>query len=281
MAIAKPPLKWVGGKTKLLPELVARMPKTYGRYHEPFVGGGALFFHLAPARASLSDMNGALIRTYRGLARDVIRVIDHLKAHKYRHGGDAAYYYAVRDDWNSHRWQGDPAAEAAAFIYLNKTCFNGLWRENRKGEFNVPRGDYTDPAIYDADNLRAAALLLTNAELKSMSYRFSLNGTHGAEEGDFVFCDSPYDPVSTTSSFTSYVKEPFGKEQQQELASVARALKARGVNVMLTNNDTPFVRSLYEDFNIDNVKCSRSINSRGDRRGAVDEVIITNYERTA
>jgi len=140
VAIAKPPLKWVGGKTKLLPELVARMPKTYGRYHEPFVGGGALFFHLAPARASLSDMNGALIRTYRGLARDVIRVIDHLKAHKYRHGGDAAYYYAVRDDWNSHRWQGDPAAEAAAFIYLNKTCFNGLWRENRKGEFNVPRG---------------------------------------------------------------------------------------------------------------------------------------------
>ena len=278
MAIAKPPLKWVGGKTKLLPELVARMPKTYGRYHEPFVGGGALFFHLAPARASLSDMNGALIRTYRGLARDVDGVIDHLKAHKYRHGGDAVYYYAVRDDWNSHRWQGEAAAEAAAFIYLNKTCFNGLWRENRKGEFNVPRGDYTDPAIYDADNLRAAALLLASAELRSMSFQLSWDA---AREGDFVYCDPPYDPVSETSNFTSYVKDAFGKDKQRELADVARKLRDRGAYVMLSNNDTPFVRELYADFCVDNVKCARSINSKGDKRGAVDEVIVTSYERTS
>lgn len=278
MCAAKPLLKYVGGKTRLLPELVARMPKAYGRFYEPFVGGGALFFHLAPAKATLGDMNSALIRMYRALSRDVDSVIDHLEAHKHRHGADIAYYYAVRDDWNNHHWLGDVCGEAAAFIYLNKTCFNGLWRENRAGKFNVPRGDYKNPAIYDEDNLRDAAGALSSAELKSMSYQYT---TSGADEGDFVYFDPPYDPVSETSNFTSYVKDAFGKDQQRELASVAIALKAKGVNVMLSNNDTPFVRELYAGFCIDNVKCGRSINSKGDKRGKVDEVIVTSYERTS
>jgi DNA adenine methylase len=278
VAGARPIVKYVGGKTRLLPELVARMPKTYGRYFEPFVGGGALFFHLAPARAVLGDMNGPLVRAYRALARDVDDIIDHLKAHKYQHAGDDAYYYAVRSDWNARRWDGDVAGEAAAFIYLNKTCFNGLWRVNRKGAFNVPRGDYADPPICDEENLRAAALALARAEVKSMSYQYTCND---AEEGDFAYLDPPYDPISDTSNFTAYTNSSFGKDQQLELANTARMLRARGVSVMLSNNDTPFVRGLYQDFCVDNVKCGRSVNSKATARGKVDEVIITSYERTS
>lgn len=269
-------LKWVGSKQKLLPELVARMPPSYESFYEPFAGSAALFFHVGPSRAVLADMNGALIRTYRALVLNVGEVIDYLSAHKHRHNLDDAYYYEVRDDWNRRRWTG--AGEAAAFIYLNKTCFNGLWRENRKGEFNVPRGDYKDPSIYDEDVLHSAAALLTRTELKSMSYQFAVNT---ANEGDFVYFDPPYDPISDTSNFTSYTKNAFGKDQQRELADVARKLKERGVYVMLSNNDTEFVRSLYPDFCVDNVKCARSVNSKGDGRGKVDEVIVTSYERTS
>lgn len=278
MDVAAPVVKWVGGKTRLLSELHARTPKAYVRYFEPFVGGGALFFALAPAQATLGDMNGALIETYRTIAHAVEDVIKRLEAHRRAHSKHEGYYYEVRDWWNEHQWSVDLVAAAAAFLYLNKTCFNGLWRVNRSGAFNVPRGDYKDPKIFDPDALRSAAVALSRATLMTNEYHATVAE---AREGDFVYFDPPYDPVSKTSNFTGYTKDAFGKEQQKQLADCARELRKRGVSVMLSNNDTEFVRSLYADFCIDNVKCGRSINSKGDKRGAVDEVIITSYERTS
>ena len=276
MDTAGPIVKWVGGKTKLLPELRARAPKQYGTYYEPFCGGAAMFFALAPAVACLGDMNRALIDTYCAVREKVEDVITRLEEHKARHG-KARYYYEMREGWNEGRWRADKVGAAAAFIYLNRTCFNGLWRVNRSGAFNVPKGDYEDPPIVDPDNLRLAAKALQNARLLCNKYDAT---TAEAKEGDFVYFDPPYDPVSKTSNFTAYTKDAFGKEQQKKLAAHARELRDQGVQVMLSNNDTPFIRELYADFCVDNVKCGRSINSKGSKRGKVDEVIITSYNAT-
>jgi DNA adenine methylase len=274
---AAPIVKWVGGKTKLLPELRARLPKTYRRYFEPFLGGGALFFSLEPHDAVLGDMNGALINMYQAVADNVDDVIGVLKNHRAAHAREN-YYYEIRTWWNEGYWLDDPSVRAAAFIYLNKTCFNGLWRVNKGGGFNVPRGDYENPSIFDEGELHAASKVLCRADLRDAAYDAT---TASATAGDFVYFDPPYDPASKTSNFTSYTKDAFGKDEQRKLAEHARELKKRGTNVMLSNNDTPFIRSLYEDFNIDNVKCGRSINSKGDKRGKVDEVIITSYGATS
>jgi DNA adenine methylase len=274
---ASPIVKWVGGKTRLLPELRARIPKTYKRYFEPFTGGAALFFALEPRDAVLGDMNDALIDMYRAVALAVEGVIEELGVHRRLHAREK-YYYEVRDQWNAGRWSMDAVGHAAAFLYLNKTCFNGLWRVNRKGEFNVPRGDYKDPKIFDPAALRAASKALAKAKLLEDGY-----GTTSSEavKGDFVYFDPPYDPINETSNFTSYTKDAFGKDQQKLLADHAGALAKRGVHVMLSNNDTSYVRELYEDFCIDTVQCGRSINSKGDKRGKVNEVIITSYGATS
>lgn len=272
----RPFLKRVGGKTKLLPELRARLPKTFNRYFEPFVGGGALFFNLTPPNAMLGDASCELITTYRGVADRVCAVIDLLESHQQAHKHDG-YYYEVRGMWNEGCWTGDMAEHAAAFIYLNKTCFNGLWRVNKKGKFNVPQGDYKNPTICDQDALLQASAVLRRAELHAGTYEET---TASAESGDFIYCDPPYDPINTTSNFTAYTKDVFGRGQQGQLAQWARGMRDRGIHVMLSNNDTPFIRDLYKDFWMDGVKCGRAINSKGDRRGQVDEVIITSYERS-
>lgn len=278
---AAPIIKWVGGKTKLLPELRARLPPKYNRYFEPFLGGAAMFFALAPRDAVLGDMNASLIDVYTALAHDVESVIKHLALYRENYLLEPSrYYYTVREWWNNHEFDDDVCSRAAAFIFLNKTCFNGLYRVNRKGEFNVPVGDYKEPAIYDPEALRAAGTVLgaKKVSLRVTSYEVT---TTSATAGDFVYFDPPYDPHSKTSNFTAYTKDAFGKKEQEQLAEHARALRKRGVQVMLSNNDTPFIRSLYEDFCIDNVKCGRAINSKGTKRGKVDEVIITSYERTS
>lgn len=277
MRSAAPIVKWVGGKTKLLPELRARMPAKYNRYFEPFLGGAAMFFALQPADAVLGDMNGSLVDMYLAVADNVEDVINVLKNHRQAHARKE-YYYETRQMWNEGHWYDDPSVRAAAFIYLNKTCYNGLWRVNRNGGFNVPRGDYDDPVIFDPDALRAASAVLQKASLRKTPYDTT---TASATAGDFVYFDPPYDPHSKTSNFTSYTKDAFGKKEQEQLALHAEDLHRRGVKVMLSNNDTPFIRNLYRGYNIDNVKCSRAINSKGDKRGKVDEVIITSYERTS
>lgn len=280
MRSAAPIVKWVGGKTKLLPELRARLPKTYKRYFEPFLGGAAMFFSQAPKDAVLGDMNGALIDTYGALAHDVEGVIESLSRFRENYLlAPEEYYYQVRTWWNEHEFEDDTSARAAAFIFLNKTCFNGLWRVNRAGEFNVPKGDYKEPKIFDPEALRAAGAVLgaKKVSLRVTSYEVT---TASATAGDFVYFDPPYDPHSKTSNFTSYTKDAFGKDQQRQLAEHARELRKRGTHVMLSNNDTAYVRSLYEDFCIDTVLCGRPVNSDGGKRGKVNEVIITSYGGT-
>jgi len=222
VAPASPVVKWVGGKTRLLHQLLARVPERYGRYYEPFCGGAALFFRLAPRRAVLADSNADLIGLYSALAQDVDSVIRRLEQHREAHC--EAHYYAMRTRWNDrdHAW---PQAErAAAFIYLNKTCFNGLWRVNRARAFNVPIGRYTDPPICVPDALRAAHSALANADLRCESYR---DAVADAKRGDFLYFDPPYDPVTTTANFTSYTADAFGPDDQRALADLARARVTR------------------------------------------------------
>ena len=268
--VASPVIKWVGGKTKLLHELTARLPDRFGRYFEPFAGGAALFFRVAPKTAVLADSNADLINLYRAIADDVAAVIKRLAYHRTHHS--ETHYYEMREKWNQQRPTWNAAERAAAFIYLNKTCFNGLWRVNRAGDFNVPIGRYTDPPICVPDALRAAHDVLARAELVNADYRTAVAP---AVRGDFIYFDPPYDPVAPTANFTSYTANVFGPDQQKELAETARILVARGCKVMLSNSDTPFIRSIYKGFTIDRVKCPRAINSNAAKRGDVDEVIVT------
>jgi DNA adenine methylase len=268
--VASPVIKWVGGKTKLLPELTARLPESFERYFEPFAGGAALFFRVAPDRAVLADSNSDLIGLYTCLTKDVAGVIRKLEYHRTAHS--EAHYYATRTRWNDRELAWSSADRAATFIYLNKTCFNGLWRVNRSGAFNVPIGRYTDPPICVPDTLRAASTLLGRSTLRCGDYH---SAVADARRGDFIYFDPPYDPVTPTASFTSYTADAFGPEHQRQLADTARALVARGCRVMLSNSDTPFIRSLYKGFQIDRVKCARAINSNAAKRGDVDEVILT------
>lgn len=273
--VPRPFLKWVGGKGQLLEELCARFAKAKapGRYHEPFVGGGALFFglyrqnRLSPAPAFLSDGNERLIETYWGLQEDVEAVIGLLEAHRARH--DKEYYYQVRAQV--------PAAliaRAARIIYLNKTCFNGLFRENRQGLFNVPIGKYVNPLICDAANLRAVSGALKNAEISVRPFASVLDH---AVPGDFVYFDPPYHPLSTSSSFTAYHEGGFGEEQQKELAEVFRELDRRGIAVMLSNSMCDFVRGLFSGFRIDTVYANRAVNRDADKRGKIPEAVVMNF----
>lgn len=268
--VAAPIIKWVGGKSRLMPELHARMPEQYGRYYEPFAGGAALFFRTAPRRAVLSDSNADLITLYTAVQKDVASVIKRLQHHRDEH--DETHYYAMRAAWNEDHDTWNRADRAAAFIYLNKTCFNGLWRVNRSGDFNVPIGRYTDPPICVPDALRAAHAVLSRTELRIGDYQGAIAD---AVRGDFLYFDPPYDPVTPTANFTSYSAIGFDADDQRALAETARKLVARGCKVMLSNSDTPFIRSIYKGFTIDRVKCARAINSNAAKRGDVDEVIVT------
>lgn len=275
-APAKPFIKWAGGKRRLLQELRLDIPEAIGRYHEPFIGGGALFFDQARRHqpgsapwAVLSDANRRLIRTYRAVRDAPDRLIERLRERKATHDRDQ--FYAVRAlDPDSFV---DDVEVAAWFIYLNKTAFNGLYRVNRKGRFNVPLGKYANPNICDEDGIRAASAALQGAELHHESFE---NVEHRADPGDVVYFDPPYVPASKTSSFTDYTRDGFTLEDQTRLRDVAAALKMRGVCVILSNSDTPVVRELYgQGFDLRQVSCGRSINSKAKKRGRVGELIIT------
>lgn len=276
----KPFLKWPGGKAQLLPELLARVPEKYGTYHEPFLGGGALFFALLPQKAVLSDVNPRLINCYKAVRDNCSKVIEQLRrrAQDHRHDPESNYYH-VREVFNSPHYalyaetsDVPSVSDAARFIYLNKTCFNGLWRVNRSGEFNVPAGRYKNPTICDEENLRAASAALQNAELICGDFE---RGTPCPNRGDFWYADPPYVPLSKTADFTAYTKDGFTLDDQRRLSVVARNLKAVGVTVMLSNSFVPEVVSLYPDFTVRTVEARRAINSKGDRRGAVQEAIIS------
>lgn len=260
-----PIVKWAGGKRRLLPELRKRVPETFGTYFEPFAGGAALFFALAPEKSVLTDANGALMRAYAAVVVFTEEVCALLEEHRQHH--DRHHYETARRVWNGDRSEMSPAQEAALLLYLNRTCFNGLWRVNKRGDFNVPMGDYRDPLAGYIEKVRAAAPLLARADLRAGPYAEVLGE---ARRGDFVYFDPPYD-----GTFAAYTADGFDEDDQRALATNARDLAARGVRVLLSNADTPLIRSLYADWKIETVKCGRAINADAGGRGAVDEVLIS------
>lgn len=265
--LASPFLKWAGGKSQLLPQYEPLFPKSYERYFEPFLGGGAVFFYLSPDRATLADINSELINVYIVVRDSVDDLIKSLRCHI----NTADYYYQLRSI-NPH--QLDPVERASRFIFLNKTCYNGLYRVNRRGEFNVPFGRYNSPTICDERSLHSASYSLRHALIIAGDFEAIVAD---ARRGDFVYMDPPYHPLNVTSSFTSYAEDGFGKKEQERLARVVRELDARGCLVMVSNSDTSLVRKLYAGLVITEVIARRAINSRGDRRGAISEVVIRNY----
>jgi DNA adenine methylase len=271
---AAPFLKWAGGKRQLLPELRARYPAEVRRYFEPFMGSGAVFFDVqqtfAPAYVRLSDNNTELVNCYAAVRDEVERLIALLQRHRSAHekrGRD--YYYEVREQSPRGATQ-----RAARLIYLNKTCFNGLYRVNRRGQFNVPIGRYVNPPICDPPLLRAASRALRGVDIVTEDFA---EIAQQARAGDFFYFDPPYDPLSSTSSFTKYTKDGFDDGEQTRLAGLYRELDRRGCRLMLSNSDTPFVRKLYDGFRLDSVAATRRINCNGSRRGPVGELVIMNY----
>lgn len=278
---ARPLIKWAGGKTKLLPELVKRLPERFPAYHEPFVGGGALFWHLANAGrlkknyVTLSDTCEPLMRTWRAIKDDASKVIELLK----RMPITEAHFYKVRGI-SPEDLRGLRDFEIAAwFIFLNKTDFNGLYRVNASGAFNVPWGKWDEnklPTVCDAPNLLACGALLQKLRVAVLARPFE-SVLDYAKPGDFVYADPPYLPTSKTADFTSYTSGGFDYEDHVRLRDVARELKEKGVHVMITNSDVPLVRELYESwsgFQVEEVFAPRSINSKGTGRGAVREIIV-------
>lgn len=277
--LAKPFLKWAGGKRQMLPELLKHVPAEYGRYFEPFVGGGALFFALQPKRAVLNDLNTRLARTFIAVRDDVGEVVTILRSYE-REYADARIHKTDRAFFETVRKMPVDSARvdslvAGWMIFLNKTCFNGLYRVNRAGQFNVPHGKWkTMPLICDADNLRDASAALDGITIRSGDYRLACGG---AREGDLVYFDPPYLPVSETSDFTTYTPGGFGIDQHVGLRDTALMLKERGVHVILSNAGSDTIRGLYSDpaFTIHEVQGKRAINSKVEGRGAVGEFIIT------
>lgn len=266
-----PFLKWVGGKGRLLEQIAPHLPTQFETYHEPFVGGGAVFFKLRPSSAVISDVNPRLIECYQSIRDRPLELIDRLDAHRRAHSQD--HYYASRARMNSQADRA-PIDRAALFIYLNKTCYNGLYRENSRGEFNVPMGRYDAPSVYDAEHLMAVSRSLANVDIRNEPFSEVLDR---ARPGDFVYFDPPYVPVSRTASFTGYHASGFDAELQSALARLFATLSRRGVYVMLSNSDCPFVRELYKGWCIETIMASRAINSRADARGAVREVLVKSW----
>jgi DNA adenine methylase len=275
---AKPFVKWAGGKWSLLPQIAPLLPDVTGRtYREPFLGGGAVFFHLRgsspPARAVLSDALTDLIGAYEAVRDQPERLVTELETLRDLHS--KTHFYRVRDFFNA-RGKGEPVLRAAWLIYLNKTCFNGLFRTNRSGEFNVPIGRFTKPRIVDRSRLLAASAALQGIELLNQPFERLL---HDAKKGDVIYLDPPYVPLSRTSNFAAYSLGAFGPEEQERLAEVFRKLDKRGCMLALSNSDTPEVRRLYQGFEIQPIRAARSIGSRGASRGTVTELLVRNPKR--
>ncbi len=273
----KPFIKWVGGKRQLLSQfrkLNLYPPEKFnidtGNYFEPFVGGGAVFFDLLPEKAHLSDLNGELVTTYNVIKNDVENLIKSLKKHKVT----KEYFLKIREQNPENL---SDVSIAARFIYLNRTCFNGMYRVNSKGKFNVPYGKHNNPLVCDETNLRKVSKALQKVQIKHQDYKAILKHV---KKGDFIYFDPPYYPVSKTSTFTAYTKESFLDKEQLELRDTFLELQKRGCFVMLSNSDSGFINKIYSGYkgiSINKVEAGRAINSKGSGRGKITEVLITNY----
>lgn len=270
--ITYPIIKWAGGKRQLLSQLLECLPKSFNRYFEPFVGGGALFFEIQPENGYISDTNEELINLYCTVRDNVYELIDDLNKHE----NTKEYFLKIRNLDRTSKYKDISNVERASrFIYLNRTCFNGLYRVNSQGQFNVPFGKYKNPKIVNIDNLLNCSVLLKNTEIRYADFSMVLDS---AKKGDFIYFDPPYVPLSQTSSFTSYTKEGFGMNEQVKLKEVCDELNYKGVKFMLSNSDTNIVRNLYADYNVETVFASRQVNANANGRGKITEVIVRNYD---
>jgi DNA adenine methylase len=278
-----PFLKWAGGKTQLLPRISKAIPQSYARYFEPFLGGGALFFHMVSnnimrSDAHLIDVNKELINTYNVVKSNVEELIVILsKYQQFYNESPVKFYYDLRDKFDRNATSIEKAARTIA---LNKTCYNGLYRVNRNGEFNVPIGRYKKPIICDSENLRNIHSTLVDFKTHIYVSDYRTMVVDKTNEDDFIYLDPPYYPVSTTANFTGYTECGFTDEDQRDLSQIFMKLTNRGCRVLLSNSDTPYIRGLYKDFSryMHRVNTLRSINSSSSKRTGHKELLISNYD---
>lgn len=272
--LVAPLLKWVGGKRQLMPAINAHFPEKISTYYEPFIGGGAVLFDLQPKKAVINDFNKELINVYEVVKNHVEDLIEDLKTHK----NDPDYFYQIRAlDRNEDFRQLSGIKKASRVIYLNKTCYNGLYRVNSSGEFNSPFGRYKNPNIVNEATLRAVNQFLNKNEITIKNGDFE-EAVKGIRKGSFAYFDPPYDPVSTSANFTGYVQGGFNSADQLRLRNLCDRLDEKGVKFLLSNSATPFIEDLYKKYTKVYVKANRFINSNAKKRGEVDEVLIKNYE---
>lgn len=272
-----PFIKWVGGKTQLLKQFEPLFPTHFNHYYEPFVGSAAVFFYLLPPAATLSDSNPNLVYAYRhiqGHVDELLTILYDLRSQYHRMSSQQQEqeYYRVRDRYN--QLPVGTMEKTALLIFLNKTGYNGLYRESKRGGYNVPFGRYDNPSLFEEANLRAVSRALRNIVIRHADFSAVVNDAH---EGDFVYFDPPYVPLNKTSSFTSYTKDEFSLEQQTRLANVAQQLSDAGVKVMLSNSNSDVIRELYRNWHLHEVQASRAVNSKADSRGKITELVVTNY----
>jgi DNA adenine methylase len=279
MLKAKPFVKWAGGKRSIIDKLLKLVPDNYETYFEPFVGGGALLYELQPKKAVINDYNSELMNVYECIKDEnkFSNMCSELNKHEANHSEE--YYYEIRNlDKDKKKFSRlADYKRAARTIYLNKACFNGLYRVNSKNEFNVPSGKKTKVNTYDGPNLGIIHCLLNFSDIKLLSTDFE-EAVKDAKKGDFIYFDPPYD--SDTSTFTSYTENGFGKDEQKRLSDVFKELDKRGCFVMLSNYNTKLIKELYKDYNFNYIKAQRNIGAKSKDRGTVEEVIITNYKNS-
>ncbi len=276
--LVMPVLKWVGGKRQLIKEIAPLVPKDIRSYYEPFVGGGAVLFALQPKKAVINDYNIELINVYKVIKDNPDELISILTEHELKNSSE--YYYQVREmDRNADYNNLSDTQKAARIIYLNKTCYNGLYRVNSAGQFNSPFGKYKNPNIVNATTIKALNNYFNSNEIiiESGDYKESLKRIR-ANTKTFVYMDPPYYPISTSSSFTGYTDNGFGEEQQRELKEECDKLNRKGIKFLLSNSSCDFIKELYKDYNIKIIKAKRAINADGNKRGEIDEVLVANYD---
>jgi DNA adenine methylase len=279
--LAQPFLKWAGGKRQLLNVIRDYLPKKYTHYYEPFIGAGAVFLSLQSKKASINDLNSELINCYKVIKTDPEELFSLCQKHKKSNSKE--YFYGLRDLDRTEKFQElSPLERAARIIYLNKTCFNGLFRVNSNGQFNVPYGDYSNPTIIDDTVLFAVSAYLNQNDVTILEGDYT-KAVAQAKKGSFVYFDSPYHPLSDTSSFTGYSIDGFGEAQQRRLKLLCDELDTKGCQILLSNSNAPLIRELYTDprYEIVEVQATRAINSAVAKRGKISELLIHNkYERT-
>ncbi|MBL7103980.1 MAG: DNA adenine methylase [Bacteroidales bacterium] len=273
-SLVQPFLKWAGGKRQLLPFIRKYLPKNFNIYFEPFLGAGAVLFDLQPEKAFINDLNEELINCYK-----VIKYFpDELLNSINKHINTEDYYYKIRQLDRIKNYFGlSDIEKASRIIYLNKTCYNGLFRVNSKGHFNTPFGNYKNPKIIQKSTIYAINRFLNINNIEILNVDFE-EAVYNANKEDFIYFDPPYDPISITSSFTGYNLDRFNKNEQTRLQKVIKKLTWKGCKIMLSNSSTDFIKNLYNDFNIISVPANRSINSNGEGRGKIEEYLIINYD---